>query len=54
MEKEYLTANEICEKLKISYTTLYRLVKKGLPYLKVGNQQRFVFEEVEQWLKERK
>ena len=47
----YLNAKELCEKLKISETTLYRLLNKGMPVLKVKSSNRFVLEEVVEWLK---
>ncbi len=47
----YLNAKELCEKLKISETTLYRLLGKGMPVLKVNSSNRFVLEEVVEWLK---
>lgn len=47
----YLNAKELCEKLKISETTLYRLLNKGMPVLKVNASNRFVLEEVVEWLK---
>ena len=53
-EKEFLTKKEICEKLKISETTLYRLTKQGLPNIYVGDSQRFELNEVINWFKERK
>lgn len=53
--KEYLTQEELCEKLKISKTTLYRLRLKGLPEeFTIGNQPRFDFENVIEWLKNNK
>lgn len=47
----YLNAKELCEKLKISETTLYRLLNKGMPVLKVNASNRFALEEVVEWLK---
>lgn len=47
----YLNAKELCENLKISETTLYRLLNKGMPVLKVNSSNRFVLEEVVEWLK---
>lgn len=47
----YLNAKELCENLKISEATLYRLLNKGMPVLKVNSSNRFVLEEVVEWLK---
>ena len=47
----YLNAKELCEKLKISETTLYRLLNKGMPVWKVNASNRFALEEVVEWLK---
>lgn len=47
----FLNTKEICEKLKISESTLYRLLTKGLPCLKIGGQNRFVLEDVIEWIK---
>ena len=47
----YLNAKELCEKLKISETTLYRLLNKGMHVLKVNASNRFALEEVVEWLK---
>ena len=48
----YLTKTELMRMLKISYTTVNRLMLKGLPYFKVGNQVRFEIDEVKTYLKE--
>lgn len=46
-----LTKNELAEELKISVVTINRLLAKGLPKVKVGGQVRFIYEDVEKWLK---
>lgn len=39
---DFMTVKECAELLKISTTTIYRLVRKGnLPGAKIGNQWRF-------------
>lgn len=48
----YLTKVELMEMLKISLQTVNRLMLKGLPYFKVGNQVRFEIDEVLSYLKE--
>ena len=37
---QLLTARELRQTLKISRTTLYRLIQKGLPSVGAGNLQR--------------
>ena len=49
----YLTSKELQEKLKISLATVDRLIKKGMPVLKVGGQKRFIEKEVLEWLRNR-
>ena len=49
-----LSKKELAQELNVSQMTINRLMAKGLPYIKVGKQVRFVLEEVIEWLKERK
>lgn len=52
-EKKLISTNEICHKLQISSTTLWRLRKKGvIPFIKVGKSVLFDYEEVLSSLKE--
>jgi len=46
---EYLTPKMLCQKLSISRTTLFRHVKKGMPFVFVGAKKRFVLEQVISW-----
>ena len=42
ISNDFITVKECAELLKISTTTIYRLVRKGnLPGVKIGNQWRF-------------
>jgi len=50
---EYLTTDEVCDKLKIHYNTLHKLCKKGLPFFKIGRSKRFELNKVTDWLKAR-
>ena len=50
---EYLTKKELGLKLKVSISTINRLIADGLPKFYVGGQVRFIMEDVESWLKER-
>lgn len=47
-----LTKQEVMEWLKVSLTTIDRLMKQGMPYTKIGKAVRFEKEDVEKWLKE--
>ncbi len=47
---ELLTPREVRQALKISKTTLYRLLKKGLPSVGSGRLRRFEDRAVRQWL----
>lgn len=49
---ELLKIEELSDKLKVSQATIYRLMKKGLPVVKVANNTRYILEDVVQWLKE--
>jgi len=43
------TKKEIAETLKLSIPTIDRLMKKGMPYYKIGRSVRFKEEEVLEW-----
>jgi excisionase family DNA binding protein len=47
-----LTKQELCEWLKISLPTVDRLMKQGMPHLKIGKAVRFEQEDVKKWLEE--
>ncbi len=47
---ELLTPRELRHALKISKTTLYRLLQKGLPSIGTGRMRRFEERAVRQWL----
>ena len=51
MSTEYEDATELCKRLKIGRATLSRLMKKGLPHIKLGHKLlRFPIDEVNAWL----
>jgi excisionase family DNA binding protein len=55
MEQKYYTISEVCESLKISRATLYRLSKKyGLSLPKIGGQVRFTVAELSRFVQELK
>jgi excisionase family DNA binding protein len=48
-----LTANELCEQLKIKLSNLYKLTcSKKIPYCKIGRLLRFDSDEIAEWVKE--
>ena len=53
MEKELLTAKEICKRLKVTRQALSQWVAKGCPYV-TKNPYRYDFEEVVKWINEEK
>jgi len=46
----YKKEKEVLKILNISRTTLWRLKKKGLPHIKVGDSVRYVIDEVRDWI----
>lgn len=52
MSNNLLDAPGIAEKLGVSRAQVYRLIKKGLPVIKVGGNTRFDPFEVMQWIKD--
>lgn len=50
-----ISTKELAEYLKVHENTIYNLIKKGLPFYKIGSQEyRFEIEEVKEWLKQNK
>lgn len=54
MEQNLLTKKELAECLKVSETTINRLIAKGLPNIKVGSQVRLNLDECLNWLKKQR
>ena len=52
----YLDVHRICKYLGISIATTYRLLKKknGIPAHRIGGNWRFIPEEVDQWVKDKR
>lgn len=48
-----LTKKQLMEKLNISLPTVGKLMKQGMPYIKIGKAVRFDYDEVLKWIKER-
>lgn len=50
-KKEYLTPKDIEQKLKLSHSTVSKLIHtKGFPMVKIGRNIRVKAEDLEQWL----
>lgn len=55
MEEKLLTQKEVTERVGISRTTLFRLIKEGLPYIETSNGKKlFVEEEVRSFVQTRR
>jgi excisionase family DNA binding protein len=49
-----LTVDEVADYLRVSRSTVYRLLKRNqLPAFKIGNDWRFDVEEIDRWRDER-
>ena len=46
MSKEWLTINELADRLKVSIKTIRNRMADGLPYHKIGGALRFDYDEV--------
>ena len=50
----YLDKKQVAEKFGISVSTVNNYMRQGMPFYKMGGKLvRFVYEEVEKWIKER-
>lgn len=50
---DYLDRNGVAQELGISVATVARLMKLGMPHLRVGDSPRFRLADVQRWLEER-
>jgi len=50
--EHYISTTGLMEVLEISRSTVYRLMAKGMPSIKVGSVHRFPMEQVLAWLEE--
>ena len=48
-----LKKNELAEKLNISVPMVDKLMREGMPRIKIGKSVRFDYDEVVKWLKGR-
>ncbi len=54
MRDEYLTANEVAERLKLNVETIYGLMKSGqLPAIKIGGRWRMEASALREWFRAR-
>ena len=52
---ELITKNELCEFLKVSKSKIDLMMKENnIPYLKIGKNVRFEFDELKKWLDEKR
>ncbi len=51
-KEQYLSTNDLMSMLDISRSTVYRLMDRGLPSIKVGAVNRFPMDQVLAWLEE--
>lgn len=49
-----LTKQQLAKQLNVSVSMIDKLMKKGMPYLKIGKAVRFDLEKVLVWIKEQK
>ena len=49
---EFIDKKELSKKLKVSISTIDRLMAKGMPIIKIGKTVRFNFDDVLEWLKQ--
>lgn len=49
-ESKYLTIDELCVYWKISESTAFRLIKQGLPSVKVLGSRRILRDAADRWL----
>ena len=48
--EQYLSTSELMARLSISRSTVYRMMDRGMPYIKVGSVNRFPRDQVMAWL----
>ena len=54
MSNEWLTINELSDRLKVSIKTVRNRMADGLPYHKIGGALRFDYDEIVEWIKVKK
>ena len=51
MSTEWVTINELADRIKVSIKTIRNRMADGLPYHKIGGALRFDYDEVVEWVK---
>ena len=51
---EILTRQEVTELLRISYVTLHKKMKEGIPYMRAGRRVLFSKKELIEWMRDQK
>lgn len=51
MDKRLINVLELSEAIGVSRAQIYRLIAKGLPVMKVGNNTRFDLDDVMRWIR---
>ena len=51
--ERYLATRELMDTLSISQSTVNRMVRRGLPHIRVGAVRRFPMAQVLEWFKEK-
>lgn len=51
MDRQYLNVPDLCKYIYMSESSVYKMVmKKTIPFRKVGSRVLFVKEEIDQWI----
>ena len=50
---DLITTNDLCNKIKVTRTTIERYRREGMPYKKIGKMVRFDIDEVSTWINEK-
>lgn len=50
--KQYITTEELSQRLQVTRQTLNNWRKQGLPFIKIGRAVRFDMDEVNKWIEE--
>jgi len=53
-EMKFLTIEQVAEMLQVTRATIYKLQKKGLPFIKLGRNVRYDKDDVIDWAKSKK
>jgi len=51
MPEKYVPIKFVCQHFDICETTVRKLIKRGLPQIKVGQEYRFKISDVEEWFR---